>query len=92
MYLLTTKQWHESGRESCKKVAGDKTVVTVTLSESFDDDIHPFEIIFHGRTLKLLGSTNLLKEFYLSYRKTLWSNEAESFRLLQDVLNLMYKR
>ena len=60
--------------------------VTATLSETLNGDILPFQIIYKGKTSRSLPSVKFPKGFCLSYNKSHWSNEAETIRLLQEVI------
>ena len=86
MWLLTTKQWQERGRNMLQEKAQVIRGVTGTLSETLNGDILPFQIICKGKTSRSLPSVKFPKGFCLSYNKSHWSNEAETIRLLQEVI------
>ena len=69
-----------------RKGASDKRGVTVTLSETLNGDILHFQIIYKGKTSTSLPSMKFPKGFCLSYNESHWSNEAETIRLLQEVI------
>ena len=66
--------------------ATDKTAITVTLSESLDGHILPFQLIYTGKTQRSLPNVTFPGGFCLAYNQKHWSNETETIRLIEDVL------
>lgn len=66
--------------------ATDKIAITVTLCESLDGHILPFQVIYSGKTPKSLPNVNFFPGFCLAYNEKHWSSEAETMRLIKNVL------
>lgn len=66
--------------------ATDKRAITVTLSETLDGHILPFQLIYTGKTERSLPNVKFPQRFCLAYNPKHWSNEQETLRLIEDVL------
>ena len=66
--------------------ATDKRVITVTLCETLDGHILPFQLIYTGKTERSLPNVKFPRGFCLAYNPKYWSNENETLRLTEDVL------
>ena len=66
--------------------ATDKRAITVTLIESLDGHILPFQLIYTGETQRSLPSVSFPDGFCLAYNQKHWSNETETIRLIEDGL------
>ena len=66
--------------------ATDKRAITVTLCESLDGNILPFQLIYTGKTPRSLPNIEFPPGFCLAYNEKHWSNETETLRLIEDVL------
>ena len=66
--------------------ASDKRAITVTLAETSDGEILPFQLIYTGKTKRSLPSVKFSKGFCLAYNPKHWSNETETLRLIDEVL------
>jgi len=66
--------------------ATDKQAITVTLCETLDGQILPFQLIYTGKTQRSLPSVKFPRGFCLSYNPKHWSNEDETLRLIEEVL------
>ena len=64
----------------------DKRTITVTLCETLDGHILPFQLIYTGKTERSLPNVKLPRGFCLAYNPKHWSNENETLRLIEDVL------
>ena len=62
--------------------ATDKTAITVTLSESLDGHILPFQLIYTRKTQRSLPNVTFPDGFCLAYNQKHWSNETETIRLI----------
>ena len=61
-----------------RKDGNDKRCITVTLSETITGKILPFQLIYTGKTARLLPSVEFSNGFCLSYNPKHWSNEYET--------------
>ena len=68
--------------------ATDKRAITVTLYETLDGYILPFQLIYTGKTERSLPNVKFPRGFCLAYNPEHWSNENETLRLIEDVLVL----
>jgi len=66
--------------------ASDKRAITVTLGETLDGHILPFQLIYTGKTQRSLPSVKFPEGFCLAYNPKHWSNEKETLRLIDEVL------
>ena len=66
--------------------ATDKRTITVTLCETLDGHILPFQLVYTGKTERSLPNVKLPRGFCLAYNPKHWSNESETLRLIEDVL------
>ena len=66
--------------------ATDKRAIAVTLSESLDGHILPFQLIYTGKMQISLPNVAFPDGFCLAYNQKHWSNETETIRLIEDVL------
>ena len=66
--------------------ATDKRAITVTLCETLDGHILPFQLIYTGKTERSLPNVKFPRGFCLAYNPKHWSNENETLRLIEDVL------
>ena len=58
----------------------------MTLSESLDGHILPFQLTYTGKTQRSLPNVTFPDGFCLAYNQKHWSNETETIRLIEDVL------
>ena len=58
----------------------------MTICESHDGTVLPFQIIYKGKTPRLLPNVDFPDGFCLSYNEKHWSNENETIRLIEKVL------
>ena len=65
----------------------DKRGITVTLSETLNGVMLPFQLIYKGKTARSLPSVPFLEGFSLSYNESHWSNETETLKLLKEIIN-----
>ena len=65
--------------------ATDKRSITVTLSESLDGHILPFQFIYTGKTQRSPPNVTFPDGFCLAYNQKHWNNETEAIRLMEDV-------
>ena len=66
--------------------SNDKRSITLTVCESLDGKILPLQLIYKGKTQKLLPNVNFPDGFCLSYNEKHCSNEKETVRLMEQVL------
>ena len=66
--------------------ANDKGAITVTLCESLDGLMLPFQFIYTGKAERSLPNFDFPRGFCLSFNEKHWSNETETIRLINDVL------
>ena len=66
--------------------ATDKRAITVTLCETLDGQILPFQLIYTGKTKRSLPSVKFPRGICLSYNPKHWSNERETLKLINEVL------
>ena len=66
--------------------ATDKRAITVTLCESLDGLMLPFQLIYTGKTERSLPNFDFPRGFCLSFNEKHRSNETETIRLINDVL------
>ena len=62
--------------------------ITVTLCESFDSVILPFQLIYIGKTERSLPNVDFPQGFCFAFIEKHWSNETETIRLINDILRL----
>ena len=72
--------------------ATDKRAITITLCETLDGQILPFQLIYTGKTQRSLPSVKFPCGFFLSYNPKHWSNEDETLRLIEEVLVLYVEK
>ena len=65
----------------------DKRGITVTLSETLNGVMLPFQLIYKGKTARSLLSVPFPEGFSLSYNESHWSNETETLKLLKEIIN-----
>ena len=70
----------------------DKRAITVTLCESLDGCILPFQLIYTEKTERSLPDFTFPDGFCLAFSQKHWSNETESIRLIEDLLVLYIKK
>ena len=69
-----------------RKGGNDKRGITATLSETLSGAMLPFQLIYKGKTERSLPTSPFPEGFCLSYNESHWSNEAETLKLLKDVI------
>ncbi|PFX18016.1 hypothetical protein AWC38_SpisGene17650 [Stylophora pistillata] len=81
-----------NSKHVAKKGGSDKRGMTLTLAETLDGSVLPFQLIYQGKTARYLPATNFPEEFCLSCNKKHWSNGKETLRLINDVLHPYIQR
>ena len=76
----------KSSKHVAKKGANDKRGITVTLGESLSGEILPMQLIYKGKTNRLLSSVKFPAGFALTYNEKHWSNEKEALNFIQVIL------
>ena len=71
-----------------KKGADDKRAITVTLSQTLNGLMLPFQLIYTGKTKRSLPRANFPTGFCLSFNPSHCSNENEALKLLDQVIKL----
>ena len=66
--------------------ATDERTITVTLCESLDCCMLPFQLIYTGKTERSLPDFTFLDGFCLAFNQKHWSNEIETICLIEDLL------
>ena len=66
--------------------ATDERTITVTLCESLDCCMLPFQLIYTGKTERSLPDFTFLDGFCLAFNQKHWSNETETICLIEDLL------
>ena len=66
--------------------ATDKTAITVTLCESLDGVMLPFQLIYTGKMERALPNVDFPRGFCLTFNEKHLSNETETIRLINDIL------
>ena len=71
------------------KGASDKRAITLTVIQSLSGDILPLQIIYTGKTKRCLpkNASKNKHKFLFSFNKSHWSNEKETLRLINDILD-----
>ena len=64
----------------------DKRSITLTVFESLDDKILPLQLIYKGKTQRLLPTVDFPDGFCLSYNEKHWSNEKKTVSLIDRFL------
>ena len=64
----------------------DKRSINVTLYESLDGGMLPFQLIYTGKTEKSLPDFTFPDGFCIAFKQKHWSNETETIRLIGDLL------
>ena len=64
----------------------DKKSNTMTLCESFDIAIPPFQLIYTGKTERSLPNVDFLQGLCFAFNEKHWVNETETVCLINDVL------
>ena len=62
-------------------------ITTVTLSETLNGVMLPFQLIYKGKTARSLPSVPFPEGFSLSDNESHWSNQTESLKLLKEIIN-----
>ena len=70
----------------------DKRAITVTLSQSLDDCMLPFQLIFTGQTERSLPDFTFPYGFCFTFNQKHWSNKTETIRLIEDLLVLYIEK
>ena len=68
------------------KGGNDKRGITMAFSETHSGAMQPSKLIYKGKTERSLPTTPFQAGFCLSYSESRWSNEAETLKLLKDVI------
>ena len=76
----------KNSKDIPRKGGNDKRAITVTLAETLSGTILPFQLIYQGKTRRSLPAVKFPAGFSLSYNTKHWSNEAETIRLLNDII------
>lgn len=79
------EQWQKPIQNVAKKGGTDKRGMTLTLAETLDGSVLPFQLIYQGKTARSLPATNFQEGFCLSYDEKHWSNEKETLPLINYV-------
>ena len=83
-YVVTDgKKWR---KHISRAGSHDKRSITLTLCESHNRTILPFQFIYKGKTAGSLSNIDFPDGFSLSHSEEHWSNETETIRLINDVL------
>ena len=69
------------------KGLGDKRNITVTFVVTLSGEFLPMQIIYGGKTKASLPRFQFPKGFSLSQNPKHWSNEQETLRLIQEIIN-----
>ena len=89
-YVATDgKKWR---KQISRTGSHDKRSITLTLCESHNRTILPFQFIYKGKTARSLPNTDFPDSFSLSHSEKHWSNETETILLINDVLVPYMKR
>ena len=64
----------------------DKRAISVTLRESFDGVILPFQLTYTGKTERSLPNVDFPQGFSLDFNEKYWSKETATVRLIIKVL------
>ena len=70
----------------------DKRFISLTLCESHNGAIPPFQLIYQGKTARSLPNVDFPDGFSFSHNEKHWSNETETICLINDVLAPYIKR
>ena len=66
--------------------ATDERAITMTLCESLDGCMPPFQLIYTGKTERSLPNFTFPDGFCLIFNQKHWNNETETIRLIEDLL------
>ena len=66
--------------------ATDKRAIIVTLCESIDGCMLPFQLIYTGKMERSLPNFTFPDGFCLAFNKKHWSSETNTFRLIEELL------
>ena len=72
--------------------ATDKRAITVTLCESLDGCMLPFQLIYTRKTERSLPNFTFPDRFCLAFNYKHWSNETEIIRLIEELLVLYIEK
>ncbi|KAI6659576.1 hypothetical protein LOD99_14499 [Oopsacas minuta] len=75
-----------NSKQVAKKGSNDKRGMTITLAETLSGKMLPFQLIYHGETVRSLLAVPFPEGFLLSYNEKYWSNEKDTRSLLMKVL------
>ena len=70
----------------------DKRAMTVTLCESLDSCMLPFQLICTGKTERSLPGFTFPDGFCLAFNQKHWSNETETIRLIEDLFGPLHRK
>ena len=69
-----------------RKGGSNKRGIMVTLPQTLDGEILPFQLIYKGKTIRSLPAVEFPAGFCLSSNPKHWSNEEETIRILVEVI------
>ena len=72
--------------------SSDTRSITLTVCESLDGKSLPFQLIYKGKTQRLLPTVDFPDGFCLLYNGKYWSNEKEIVRLTEEILVTYIKK
>ena len=72
--------------------SSDIRSITLTVCESLDGKSLPFQLIYKGKTQRLLPTVDFPDGFCLLYNGKYWSNEKEIVRLIEEILVTYIKK
>ena len=93
-YVLTDnfKMTAKGEKHISRTGSSDKRCITLTLCESHNETILPFQLIYKGKTSRSLPNISFAEDFSLSHNEKHWSKETETLCLINDVLVPYIKR
>ena len=93
MSWLIMSQWQQKEQKHIYRTgSNNKRTVTVTLYESHNGTILSFQLIYKGKTARLLSNVGFPDRFSLLHNEKYWSNKTEAASLINEVLVPYIKR
>ena len=86
-------KWQQKEQKHISRTgSNNKRTVTVTLCESHNGTILPFQFIYKGKAARLLSDVGFPDSFSLWHNEKYWSNNTEATSLINEVLVPYIKR
>ena len=87
MLVSTTTLAKRNSKQVRKRGSGDKKAITAIFTITFDGKSLGMQLIYGGKTVQSFPQFKFPQEFSLSVNKKHYSNEAESIKLIEEIMS-----